>query len=97
MVGVKHENNIFGTSRLKEVVCSNLILKMSKQFGLISDFQKENLRSKKKLPLNLLLGDFSERKTRADLQKVLVSKKLSLGGGGGGSSAIKIGKIIVLF
>ena len=31
------------------------------------------------------MGDFSERKTRADFQKVLVSKKLSLGGGGGGS------------
>jgi hypothetical protein len=49
-------------------------------------------QSKKKLPLNLLLGDFSrKRKTRADARSVLVSKKLSLGGGGGWQffSAIK--------
>jgi len=37
---------------------------MGKQFGLISGFQKENLRSKKKLPLNRCSGIFDLSKTR---------------------------------
>jgi hypothetical protein len=35
----------------------NPVYKISKQFGLISDRHEADLRSKKKLPLNLLLLD----------------------------------------
>jgi hypothetical protein len=47
-----------------------LIYKIGKQFGLISGLHEANLRSKKKLPLNLLLLDLKRSGRLGLAQKV---------------------------